>query len=123
MHTAKYDLIVYICVCACGCTCVYMHTFACRIGQNVPKRSPVADNVPVEGQKPGLRDDQDYSTVDDVQQPMLAMSNNPAYKFVPEHSQQLIQGDDQAYSNVDIGQQEEVVTSGNPSYVTAARDK
>ena len=84
----------------------------CRIGQIVPERSPVADTVPVEIPQPPLQDDHDYSTVDDVQQQMLAISGNPAYKFVPEHDQKSLQEDDRAYSNIDISQQEEVVTSG-----------
>ena len=102
-------------MCVCVCVCI------CRIGQNVPERSPVADTVPVESQQSALQDDHDYSTVDDVQQQMLAMLNNPAYKFVPEHNQKPTQEDDQAYSNIDISQQEEVViTSGKVGYTGSA---
>ena len=93
----------------------------CRIGQIVQETSPVADTVPVESQQPALKDDHDYSTVDDVQQQMLAIAGNPAYKFVPEHDQKPVQEDDQAYSNIDISQQEEAVTSGKLGYSTALR--
>ena len=86
-----------------------------RIRQNVPESSPVADTVPVESQQPALQDDHDYSTVDDVQQQMLSIDDNPAYRFVPEHDP--MQEDDRAYSNVDICQEEDVVTCGKLGYV------
>ena len=92
----------------------------CRIDQIAPERSPVADTVPVESQQPALQDDHDYSTIDDVQQQMLAIEDNPAYKLVPEHYQKPMQEDDQAYSNIDISQQEEVVTSGKLEYASSA---
>ena len=95
------------------CVCV------CRAGQNVAEQSLAADTVPVKSQQSTLQDDHDYSTVDDVQQQVFAISDNPAYKFVPGHSQQPLQGDDQTYSNIDISQQEEVTTSGKPGYGTA----
>ena len=103
------------------CVCVYMYAHApnmCthRIGQNVLERSPVVDTVPVESQQPALQDDHDYSTVDDVQQQMLAIADNPAYKSFPEHDQKPLQEDDHTYSNIDISQQEEVVTSGKVGY-------
>ena len=101
----------------CTCTCLYFS----RVGQNVPERSTVADTFPMESQQPALQDDHDYSTVDDVKQQMLAISGNPAYKFVPEHDQQLLQEDDRAYSNIDISQQEEVVTCGKPGSGTVPR--
>ena len=101
---------VYVCMCVC----------ICRISQNVPEKSPVADTVPVESQQPALQDDHDYSTVDDMQQQMLATADNPAYKFVPEHDQKPMQEDDRAYSNIDISQQEEVVTSGKLEYTSSA---
>ena len=98
-----------------------------RIGQSVPEISSLADTVHVDSQQPALQDDHDYSTVDDVQQQMLAIEDNPAYKFVPEHDQKPMQEDDQAYSNIDIIQQEEAVTSGKLGFgVTpkaAASDK
>ena len=100
-------------MCTCTCVCV------CRVGQNITERTHVADTVPVDSQQPALQDDHNYSNVDDVQQPMLEISPNPAYKFVPEHDQHPLQGDDQAYSNIDIGQQEEVVTCGKPRCGTA----
>ena len=92
----------------------------CRIDQNVSERSPVADTVSVESQQPAQQDDCDYSTVDDVQQQILAISGNPAYKFAPEHDQKPTQEDGQPYFNTDIRQQEEVVTSGKRGYGTAA---
>ena len=105
------------------CECVGVHlskctqcVCTCRIGQNVPEKS---DTVPVESQQPALQDDHDYSTVDDIQQQMLAISGNPAYKFVPEHDQKPLQKDDQAYSNIDISQQGQVGTSGKLRFVTA----
>ena len=90
----------------------------CRIGQNAPQRSPVADTstVPVESHQPALQDDHDYSTVDDVQLQMLAISGNPAYEFVPDHDQKPMQEDDQAYVNIDISQQEKVATCGKLGY-------
>ena len=100
-------------LCSCTCVCAY------RVGQSVPQRSPVANTVAVGSQQPALQDDHNYSTVDDMQQQMLAISANPAYKFVPEHSQHPLQEDDQTYSNIDIGQQEEVVTCGKPGSGTA----
>ena len=97
----------------CVCTC--------RIGQNVPETSPAANStVPVESQQPALQDDHDYSTVDDVQQQMLAIEDNPAYTIVPDHDQKPLQEDDQAYSNIDISQQEEVVPSGKLGYAGSA---
>ena len=73
----------------------------------------------MEIQQPALQDDHDYSTVDDVQQQLLAISGNPTYKFVPEHDQKSLQEDDRAYSNIDISQQDEAVTSGKLGYGTA----
>ena len=93
----------------------------CRIGQNVPEKSPIADTVPVESQQPALQDEHAYSTVDDMQQQMLAIIGNSAYEFLPEHDQNSMQEDDQVYSNIDISQQEEVVTFGKLSYGTAPR--
>ena len=93
----------------------------CRIGQIIPERSPVADTVLEKSQQPELQDDHDYSTVDDVQQQMLAIAGNPAYKFVPEPDQNPMQEDDGAYSNIDISQQEKAVTSGKQGYGTAPR--
>ena len=101
--------------------CAHMCMCTCRIGQNVPEKSPVADTVPMESQQPALQDDHDYSTVDDLQQQMLAISGNPAYKFVPKHDQKSLQEDDRAYSNIDISQQEEVVTLGKPGHGTTPR--
>ena len=102
-------------VCSCMCVC------ACRVGQNVPQRSPVADTVPLDSQQLALQDDHNYSTVDDMQQQMLATSANPAYQILPELSQHPLQEDDQTYSNIDISQQEEVVTCGKPVCGTATR--
>ena len=96
------------------CMCVYACT--CRIGQNVPERSPEADIVSMESQQPALQDVHDYSTVDDVQKQMLALSGNPAYKFVPEHDQKLVQEYDQSYVNIEVSQQEQVVRFGKPGY-------
>ena len=90
-----------MCLCVCVCVCT------CRVGQNVDSHQPV------------LQDDHTYSSVDDAQQQMFALSGNPAYKTVPEHSEQPLQEDDRAYSNIDISQQEEVATSGNPEHGTA----
>ena len=105
------------------CTFVYTHIIVCtcRIDQIVPERSPVADTVHVESQHPALQDDHDYSTIDDMQQQMLAISGNPAYEFVSEHDQKPMQEfeDDRAYSNIDISQQEKAVTSGKLGYGTA----
>ena len=95
-----------VCVCVCVCMCTY------RVGQNVPERSHVADTIPVDSRQPALQDDNDYSTVDDVQQQMLVISGNPAYKFVPKHSHQPLEEDDQAYSNIDVCQQEEGTAFG-----------
>ena len=91
------------------------------MGQNVPERSFVADTIPVDSEEPALQNDHDYSTVDDAQQQVLAISGNPAYKFAPEHSQQPLEEDDRAHSNIDISQQEEVVTSAKLGYGTAPR--
>ena len=81
----------------------------------------------MESQQPALQDVSDYSTVDDVQQQMLGISGNPAYKFVPEHNQNPMQEYDQAYVKMDSGQQEEAVTSGKLGYGStpgaAASDK
>ena len=108
-------------MCVHACVCAY------RVGQNVPKRSPVADTVPVDSQQPALQDDHNYSTVDEMQQQILELSANRAYQFVPEHSQNPLQQDDRAYSNIDISQQEEVVTWWKPGHGTvpgaAANDK
>ena len=101
--------------------CVHARVCAYRVGQNVPQRSLVADTVPVDSQQPALQDDHNYSTVDDMQQQMLAISANPAYEFVPEHSQHPLQEDDRAYSNIDLSQQEGVVTGGKPGCGTAPR--
>ena len=99
----------------------------CRIGQNVPERSPEADIFPMENQQPALQDVYDYSTIDGVQQKMLAVSGNPAYKFVPEHDQKSMKEDDPAYINMDIRQQEEVAECGKLRYYStpgaAASDK
>ena len=103
----------------CVCTC--------RMSQNVPERSPEADIFPMEDQQPALQDDYEYSTVDDVQQKLLAISGNPAYKFVPEHDLKYMQEDDPPYINMDIIQQAEVVTCGKLRYGStpgaAASDK
>ena len=96
-------------MCACVCTC--------RVGQSVPEGSPVAGTILLDSQQPVPEDDHAYSSIDDAQQQMSALSNNPAYKTVPEHSQQPLQEDDQAYSN--ISPQETVVTSGKPKHGTA----
>ena len=101
-----------MCVCVCVCVCVYACVCTCRVGQNVRERSFVADTIPVDSKEPALQDDLDYSTVDDVQQQMLAISGNPAYKFVPDHSQQPMQEDDRVYSNIDACQQEEGTAFG-----------
>ena len=93
----------------------------CRIDQIVPTRSPVADTFPVESQQPALQDDHDYSTIDDVQQQMLAISGDLEYEFLPEHDQKLMQEDDRAYSNIDISQREEIIISGKTVYDTAPR--
>ena len=97
-----------------ACVCVWVCT--CRIGQIVSAKSPVADTVPVETQQHALKDDHDYSTVDDVQLQMLAISGNPAYKIVPEHHQKPMQEGDQAYVNIDISQQGKVATCGKLGY-------
>ena len=59
---------------------------------------------------------------------MLAIEENLAYEFVPEHHQKPKQEYDRAYSNVDISQQEEAVTAGKLGYAgstsgAAASDK
>ena len=112
MKTINFDLIECAWVCWFVCTS--------RAGP-VTERSLVAGIIPVDSQQPAQQDDQNYSTVDDVQQQMLTISPNPAYKFVPEHNQYPLQGDDQTYSNIDISQQEEVVTCGKPGCGTATR--
>ena len=99
-----------------------MYVCVCRVGQNVPEKSPVADTVLVENQQPALQHDPNYFTVDDMQQQMLAISANPAYKFVPEHSQHPLQGDDHTYSNIGTSQQKEVVTGGKPAAPRAKND-
>ena len=88
----------------------------CRIGQNVPAKSPVADIDAVESQQPALQDDHDYSTFDDVQQQTLAVSDDSAYEFLPDHDHELMQEDDQAYVNIDISQQ----VIGRQGYSTAS---
>ena len=93
----------------------------CKIGQIVPTRSPVAGTFPVESQQPALQDDHDYSTLDDVQQQMLAISGDSEYEFLLEHDQKPMHEDDRAYSNIDISQQEEIVRSGKTVYDTASR--
>ena len=112
-----------MCTCVCVCVCVCN----CRVGQNVPERSPEADIVTVESQRPALQDVHDYSTVDDVQQQILEISGNLAYKFVPEHDQKPMQEDDEGYINIDSSQQEEAVTYGILCYGStpgaAASDK
>ena len=95
---------VHVCVCTC------------RAGQNSPERSSEADIVPMENQQPALRGVNDYSPADDVQQQMLAISDNPAYKFVPKRDQKPKQEDDPAYVNMDISQQKEVATCGKLGY-------
>ena len=95
----------------CVSMCAQAHdTITCRIGQNVPEKSLVADTVPVEGHEPALQDEHDYSTVDDVQH--LVIADNPAYRFVPKHDQKPMKEEDQVYSNIDISQQGKVLTSG-----------
>ena len=94
MHIICACASVNVCMCVCVCTC--------RMGHNVPE------------------DDNDYSTVDDVQRQMIAIPGNPAYKFFPEHDQQSMQEDNPAYTNMDdpvyvdmdISQQEAVVSFG-----------
>ena len=108
-----------MCVVSVHVLCAYMCVCACRLGQNVPERSPAVDTVPVDSQQPALQDDHNYSTVDDMQQQMLAISSNPAYKFVPEHSQHPLQGNDHTYSNIGTSKQKEVVTGGKPGCGTA----
>ena len=111
-----------MCMHLCTFVCVVlMCVYTCRIGQNVPKKSPVVDTGHVENWQSALQDDHEYSTVDNEQLQMFGISDNPAYDFVPELDQKPMQEDDRAYSNLDICQQEEVVTSGNPRYGTAAR--
>ena len=89
------------------------------MGQNVPKRSPVADTILVDSQQPVLQDDHTYSFVDDTQQQMFVLSDNPAYKIVSEHNQQPLEEDDQTYYNIDISQQEAGTSSGNPKHGSA----
>ena len=72
----------------------------------------------MESQQPALQGDHHYSTVDDIQQ--LVVADNPAYEFVTEYDQKPMQEDDRTYSNIDISQQEEVVTSGKLGHVGSA---
>ena len=92
----------------------------CSVGQNITGKLPVAGTTLADHQQPTiLQDDHDYSTVDDMQQQMFAISGNPAYKAVAEHSQHPLQEEDRAYSNIDISQQEAVVSSGQAELGTA----
>ena len=78
--------------------------------------SDVARTSFPEGQHPLVQDDF-YDNVDDMQQKMSTVLNNPAYEFVPECNEQPLQEDDQTYSNID--QQEAGNSYENPQHGTA----
>ena len=60
-----------------------------------------------------LEDDQAYSTVDDLQQQMFVVSDNPAYGKGLEHGQQPAQQHiDHGRSTIELSQEQEMVTHG-----------
>ena len=118
MHKLNFGLIVCLfCVCICVFVCVYF-----RVDENASGKSPVAGTNPlVNRQQPVLQDDYVYASVNDAQQQIFALSDNPAYKKAPEHSQKSLEEDDQAYSTIDISQRVAVVTYGIPNHGTSLR--
>ena len=79
-----------------------MHGFVTRrVGHSVSERSPVAGSNVVERQQSVPQDDDDdaYSSVDDVQPQMFALSDNPAYELVSEYRHQPLQAGDDEYEN------------------------